>query len=350
MSSPITIDGSQGEGGGQILRTALALSLATGTPVRVENIRAGRRKPGLLRQHLTCVGLATEIGDAEVEGAEMGSPMLRFEPRGCHAGSYHAQVGTAGSTSLVAQSVLPALMVADGPSELVIEGGTHARSAPPFEFLRDSWSPLMAHAGGHIAVELARPGFFPKGGGRLELRAEPAADPQPLELLERGAHRANEATALVARLPRHIAERELAVVGKRLGWSGEDLHIEEREDSVGPGNALLLKVAHEHVTEVFAAFGAVGVPAERVARHACNQARDWMRSDVPVGEHLADQLMLPLALGAGGVYRTSRLTQHSRTNRDVIHAFLGEVIDVQELAGDTVAVHVTGRERASRGP
>ena len=132
-------------------------------------------------------------------------------------------------------------------------------------------------------------------------------------------------------------------MAKRLGWQAKSLYVHERKDSAGPGNALVLRIAHEHVTEVFAAFGAVGVPAERVARTACDAARDWMSADVPVGEHLADQLMLPLALGAGGVYRTTALTAHSRTNMDVIHQFLGEVIDVQELAGDTVAVHVTGR-------
>lgn len=343
MTSRVLIDGSQGEGGGQILRSALALSLATGRPFRAENIRAGRRKPGLLRQHLSCVRVAAHVGYAHVEGAEMGSPTLSFEPQGCAAGIYQTQVGTAGSTSLVAQAVLPALMYTDGPSELLVEGGTHARQAPPFEFLRDAWMPLLARVGATLEADLERPGFFPKGGGRLRVKIRPAKEPQPLELLERGAHRSNAATALVAKLPRHIGERELAVVGKRLGWQTKMLRVEEREDSIGPGNALVLSVAHEHVTEVFAAFGAVGVPAERVARSACNQARDWLRTDVPVGGHLADQLMLPLALGAGGVYRTTTLTQHSHTNIDVIRLFLGDVIDVQPLAGDTVAVHVTGR-------
>ncbi len=343
MTDWVTIDGSRGEGGGQILRSALALSLATGRPFRAENIRAGRKKPGLLRQHLTCVRLATQIGYACVEGAELGSPTLTFEPQGCAPGTYHVQVGTAGSTSLVTQAVLPALMFAEGPSELIIEGGTHARQAPPFEFLRDAWMPLMERMGVKVEAELERPGFFPKGGGRLHVRVEPAQEPQPLELLERGAHRSFRATALVARLPRHIGERELAVVGKRLGWQTKDLVVEEREDSAGPGNALVLRVAHEHVTEVFAAFGAVGVPAERVARRVCNAARDWMRSDVPVGAHLADQLMLPLALGAGGVYRTSALTQHSQTNVAVIEQFLGPTIDVQAVADEAVAVHVKGR-------
>jgi len=343
MPTGITIDGSEGEGGGQILRSALALSLATGRPFRAEHIRAGRKRPGLLRQHLTCVQLAARIGDAHVEGAELGSPILVFQPQGCRAGTYRVQVGSAGSTSLVVQSVLPALLHADGPSELVVEGGTHAQQAPPFEFLRDAWIPLIERTGASVGAELERPGFFPKGGGRLRVDATPAADPQPLELLERGARREVAATALVARLPRHIGERELAVVAKRLGWQAKALHVEEREDSTGPGNALLLRVAHEHVTEVFAAFGAVGVPAEAVARHACNAARDWMSADVPVGEHLADQLMLPLALGAGGVYRTNALTQHARTNLAVIRLFLGDVIRVQELAGDTVAVHVTAR-------
>ncbi len=331
-SNPVTIDGSVGEGGGQILRSALALSLATGRPFRMENIRAGRKKPGLLRQHLACVKIAGQIGRAHVEGAELGSTTLVFEPNGCFGGRYEIQVGTAGSTSLVLQAVLPALLFADGPSELVVEGGTHAKSAPPFEFLRDAWMPQLARMGAQVETRMERAGFFPAGGGRVYVRVEPLKDPKPLDLVDRGERTAVEGLAHVARLPRTVGERELAVVRTRFGWDDASLRVKEHQ-SAGPGNALVLRIAHEHVTEVFVAYGAVGIPAEAVAKRACRDARNWMKAEAPVGVHLADQLMLPLALAAGGRYRAVGMTPHARTNIDTLALFLGETIVAEPVDG-----------------
>ena len=174
MPAPITIDGSRGEGGGQILRSALALSLATGTPLRIENVRGGRSRPGLLRQHLACIRLAQEVGHALVEGAELGSAAFAFEPRALRGGLYEAHVGTAGSVQLVVQSVLPALLRSDEPSELVIEGGTYAKYAPPFEHMRDVLFPLLARTGARLEATIERHGFYPRGGGRIRVRIEPA--------------------------------------------------------------------------------------------------------------------------------------------------------------------------------
>ena len=341
MSSLVTIDGSAGEGGGQILRSALALSLATGRPFRIEHIRAGRRKPGLLRQHLTAVQAAARIGCAHVEGDTLGSGALAFTPQALQAGVHHFQVGTAGSTALVVQAVLPALLHADGPSELVVEGGTHARSAPPFEFLVHAYAPLIERIGGRIEATLERPGYYPSGGGRIRVRVTPGA-PAALELRERGRRTAVEAVALFSQIPAHVAQRELNVVNKRLGWPAKSLRVQER-DAVGPGNALILRVQHEHVSEVFVAFAALGVTAERVARAACAEAKRYLSSDVPVGTYLADQLMLPLALGAGGVYRTFPLSPHGQTNIEVIGMFLDGPIQVHPVDNRVVDVRVPGR-------
>ena len=186
----IVIDGSAGEGGGQILRSSLALSLVTGKPFRIENIRAGRTKPGLLRQHLTALAAATQIGKAKVEGAVLGSKIVSFTPRGVTPGDYHFAVGTAGSATLVLQTVLPALMLASGPSTLVLEGGTHNPSAPPFDFISKAFLPILNRMGPCIKVELERYGFYPAGGGRFRVSINPAAQLSPIDLLTCGESRA----------------------------------------------------------------------------------------------------------------------------------------------------------------
>lgn len=342
MDSPVVLDGSLGEGGGQILRTALALSLATGRPFRIENIRAGRRKPGLLRQHLTGVKLAAAIGCAELEGATLGSTALTFRPQACQAGAHHVKVGTAGSTSLVCQAVAPALLFADGPSRLTIEGGTHATSAPPFEFLDAAWGRALRDHGATLRMDLERPGFFPAGGGRVSVAVEPWHAPRPVHLVERGARVSVEAVALVSKIAGAVGERELKVVEQRLGWPKDALHVRTCRDAIGPGNVLILRLAYEHVTEVIVSFGALGRPAEAVARAACSAVRQWLRHEAPVGPHLADQLMLPLVLGAGGVYRTQGLTPHSRTNIDTIQRFLPGTIQVHPAPQGGVDVRIAG--------
>jgi RNA 3'-terminal phosphate cyclase (ATP) len=326
----LTIDGAAGEGGGQILRTSLALSLATGTPFRIERIRAGRAKPGLLRQHLTAVTAAATIGDATVDGARLGAQELVFKPGSVRAGDYHFAVGTAGSAGLVFQTVLPPLLAAASPSTLALEGGTHNPAAPPFDFLQHVFLPLLARTGALVDAVLERPGFYPAGGGRFSVRVTPATQPRPLALTERGAPAGRAARAVVARLSPKIAARELAVVKRRLGWADTDLHVVEvpREQAIGPGNVVMLEVASAHVTEIFTAFGAPDIAAEAVAEHAVAEARRYLAADVPVGPHLADQLLVPLALGGGGVFRTLGLTPHATTNIEVIRRFLDVPITV----------------------
>lgn len=332
----LTIDGSAGEGGGQILRTSLALALITGQPFRIERIRARRPRPGLMRQHLTAVRAAAQIGAAEVSGDALGSVELTFRPRQVRGGAYSFDVGTAGSTTLVLQTVLPALLLASGPSELSLSGGTHNPHAPPFDFLRRVFLPIVGRMGPVVEARLERAGFYPAGGGRCTFKITPAERLTPLTLLERGPVRRVRASAKLARLPEHIAERELAVVRQRLGDQPLELAVELIPDARGPGNVVMVEIESAQLAELFTAFGERGVRAEAVGARVAEAARSYLAADVPVGPHLADQLLLPWALAGSGSFRTQPLTLHARTNLDVIQAFLGERLKTRELADGSV--------------
>jgi RNA 3'-terminal phosphate cyclase (ATP) len=315
----LAIDGSEGEGGGQIVRTALACSLLTGLPFRIEKIRAGRRRPGLLHQHLAAVNAAGEISAATTEGATLGSSILRFDPGNVSPGNYHFRIGTAGSTGLLLQTVLVPLLSADGDSQLIIEGGTHNEAAPPFDFLNLTFAPILRRMGADLRLSLDRPGFYPAGGGRIRVRVGGAAW-QRLDLPDRGATRSVWARAVVSQLPRSIAERELAVVRVSLGWPLDNLTPEE-VDADGPGNALILGIASEQITEVFTGFGRRGLPAEQVATGAVSKARNYLESGVAIDGHLADQLLVPFTQARGGSFLTSHPTGHFTTNAKVIRRF-----------------------------
>jgi len=335
----IHIDGTHGEGGGQILRTALGLSLVTGKPFSIQNIRGKRKKPGLLQQHLTAVNAAATIGSAKLNGAKLGSAQLVFRPQSVAAGDYHFAVGTAGSATLVLQAVLPALLSADGPSTLRIEGGTHNPWAPPFDFLQQSFPSCLQPMGPVVEIDLQRHGFYPAGGGAFCAKIEPATL-APFELCERGEVQAITATALVARLPRHIAERELAVVQKQLDLPDRACRVVEVSESHSPGNVVSIVVESEHMREVFTGFGEKRVSAEQVARRVSQEAKAYLDSGVPVGEYLADQLLIPMALARGGSFRTGPLSLHARTNIDVIEMFLDVKFAVKEHADGTTKVSV----------
>ena len=323
----ITIDGSHNEGGGQILRTALTLSLATRTAFCIEKIRAGRKRPGLLRQHLTAVEAARRIGAADVHGAEINSQELTFVPQDVIPGDYHFSIGTAGSTTLVLQTVLPVLMLESKPSSLTLEGGTHNPAAPPYDFVERVYVPLLNRLGAQVRTELIMAGFFPAGGGKLRVAIEPPSELRSLELSGRGEIRRRSARAIVANLPLSIAERELAVVEKKLGWEGSNMTA-EIVSSHGPGNIVLLELDCANVTEIFTGFGERNVRAELVADRAVNETRRYLAASVAVGEHLADQLLVPMALIQGGAFTTLPLSRHSQTNIDTIGKFLPAKIRV----------------------
>jgi RNA 3'-terminal phosphate cyclase (ATP) len=324
----LTIDGSFGEGGGQILRTSLALSLVTGKTFRIEKIRAGRKSPGLLRQHLTAVNAAASIGRADVLGSSMGSQTLEFAPKSIEPGTYSFAVGTAGSATLVLQTLLPALVVASGPSTLTLEGGTHNPFAPPFDFLVRSFLPLLNRMGPRVEAVIERPGFYPAGGGRFRVTVEPAAKLARLDITTRGKTIAKRAKATVANLPRAIATRELSVIGSKLSWSNEMLKAEVAEGSRGPGNVVTIEIECENVTEVFTGFGERGVRAEAIADQVVQQVRRYLAGEAAVGEYLADQLIVPMAIAGAGSFTTGPLSRHATTNIDVVRKF----VDVEVVA------------------
>jgi RNA 3'-terminal phosphate cyclase (ATP) len=318
MTAVITIDGSEGEGGGQVLRTSLALSLATGAPFRIENIRAQRPKPGLLRQHLTAVQAAAAVGRARVEGNVPGSPVLTFTPTGVYTGDYSFSVGTAGSATLVLQTILPPLLVAGGRTMVTLEGGTHNPWAPPFDYLEQVFLPVVNRLGPRVEVVLERCGFYPAGGGRFSVTIDPSPQLARLELCDRGEIVGRRLRSLVAHLPRHIGEREVATARGLLNWSEES----------------------EHVSEICTGFGETGTPAETVADRAVRDARRYLAAGVPVGCHLADQLLPILALGGGGSFRTLTPSRHMLTNADVVRQFVNVEIVVTPETRDVVRVDV----------
>ena len=325
----VTIDGSYGEGGGQILRTSLALSLVTGKPFSIHNIRAGRKKPGLMRQHLTAVNAAAEIGLAAIEGNSIGSQAFTFEPEMIKPGNFHFAIGSAGSCTLVFQTILPALLIAGEPSEIILEGGTHNPFAPPFDFLEKAFLPVINRMGPSVDAVLEKPGFYPAGGGRFKVSVNPAGLNR-INLLERGNITDKTARASVANLPVSIANRELKVVREKLEWDRELLKAVEVENSQGPGNILTLEIESENITEVFTGFGEKGTSAEKVAKRAVKSVLEYLALNVPVGRYLADQLLIPMALAGGGKFRTLSPTRHTKTNVEIIKKFLDVEIAVIE--------------------
>ena len=342
----VQIDGSLGEGGGQVLRTALGLSMTTGRPFVIRGIRARRRRPGLLRQHLTAVQAAQELCGARVSGAEIRSHELQFEPSELRAGEYYFSIGTAGSTTLVLHALLPALL-AVGDSRVILEGGTHNPWAPPFEHIQLALSPVLRRMGATLELTLDRHGFHPAGGGRVVATFGKARALQPIELLERGSTARRWARAKVSRLDRSIAERELQVVARRLGFAREELQVDEVDDSPGPGNVISICIESKQACDVFTGFGQPTRRAEAVASDAVREAKNYLAADVPVGEHLADQLMIPFALAGAGRFRTLPLSSHALTNLRVIRQFLPVAIDFEQKQR-VAEVRVGGEEETGQ--
>jgi len=332
----LEIDGSYGEGGGQILRTSLSLAMCTGTPFRITRIRAGRNKPGLLRQHLTAAAAAAEVSSATVHGLSIGSQELTFIPGKVKAGQYQFTVGGAGSATLVLQTVLPALWQADAPSEIRLQGGTHNPWAPPYHFLERAFAPLLQRMGIGLVLKLDRHGFHPAGGGDFRAEITPASALVPLHLCVRGPRVDAYAESLIAGVPATVAKRELAGVEKALNWTEPQLRIRQIHHDEGPGNILMATLQHEHVTEVFSAFGEKAVASERVANKLTDEVRAYLVSDGAVGPHLADQLLLPMALAGAGSITVTRLTEHARSNMQVIEKFLPVEFEFSEREGHTL--------------
>jgi RNA 3'-terminal phosphate cyclase (ATP) len=334
----IEMDGAAGEGGGQILRTSLALAMCTGQPLVLTRIRAGRPKPGLMRQHLACVQAAAEVCGATVQGAELNSTSLRFSPGPVRGGDYAFNVATAGSCTLVLQTVWPALLMAASPSRLRLGGGTHNPMAPSYHFLEHSYAPLMRRLGAPVELQLRRAGFYPAGGGQFEAVLGTAQALQPFDLMERGPLCSAQGHCLAPALPRRVGRRELDRLGEALGWGPEHLVEMSARQNEGPGNALMAFLQYEHVTEVFAAFGGRGLRSEDVADALVQEVQAYQASEAALGPYLADQWMLPLALAVWmrsrpAAYTCTEVTEHARTNLAVIQRFLPIRAGIEPLPG-----------------
>jgi RNA 3'-terminal phosphate cyclase (ATP) len=327
----VTIDGARGEGGGQILRTSLALSILTQRPLHMTNIRAGRAKPGLRRQHLACVDAAARLCNARVEGATLSSQEIVFEPNAITTTELVVDIGTAGSTTLVVQTVLVPAIAAGHALRLTVKGGTHNPLAPPFDFLDRVYAPHLRAMGADLTLRLDRHGFATGGHANVEkddhnrgqLTIEiHASHLRPIQLLETTPIASRHATAIVSRLPTHVADRELGVVRERLGFLHADCEVRDVQ-SGGTANVLLLEVEQQSgARELVTVHGEKGLRAETVAERACDELAAFVAANVPVGEHLADQLLLPLAVAGGGAFRAAPLSLHATTNIDTIRAFL----------------------------
>jgi len=346
----VAIDGSSGEGGGQILRTSLALAMITGRTLHMRNIRAGRAKPGLRRQHLACVQAAARLCNAEVRGAAVSSQELVFTPGAITGGELAIDIGTAGSTTLVVQTILVPAIAASVELRAVICGGTHNPLAPPFEFLERVWLPHLRAMGARVGLTLDRHGFAsggpPRGDrgelGQLTLTVEPGGSLRRIEIVDAGPITSRHAAAILARLPTHVAEREHGVVREQLGWSAAECEVREVR-AAAPANVLLLEVERAEGRELVTSLGEKGLRAETVAQRACDDMAAFLAAGVPVGEHLADQLLLPIAVAGGGRFRTRPLSLHATTNIATIQAFLDVAIEVGPGDGD-VTVTVGSRD------
>jgi RNA 3'-terminal phosphate cyclase (ATP) len=318
----IELDGAQGEAGGQVLRSALALSICTQQPFRMTNVRIHRDMPGLLRQHLAAVNAAADLANADTSGAQLGSREFTFRPHHCRGGNYAFDVGASGSCSLILQTVLPVLLLADAPTTVQITGGTHHGNTPPFDSLQRAFIPLLERMSAQIKLSLSGFGFPPQGIGGFHLDIAPSAL-TPISIHQRGARISHFAEAYVAGLPLDVAQRELTTIARRLHWSTDQLHLRTLPPAVGRGNAMSVTLAYQNVTEVFTGFNEPGMRAESVAQNVAIEVERYLGRSAPIGPYLADQLLLPMALCGSGSFTTSVPSAHFRSNASVIEQFTG---------------------------
>ncbi len=336
----MTIDGSQGEGGGQILRTALALSMCLGEPVCINRIREKRPKPGLRRQHLTCVQAAQAVCGALVEGDELGSDVVQFIPGKIKGGAYRFVIDTAGSTTLVFQTVFPALLLAEERSTIHFEGGTHNPKAPSYDFIAQAFLPTLRHVGVETDVSIKRYGFFPKGGGQWEVSLEPVATWKTMTILSSQSKPRLDVKITLANLDEHIAEREIKVLQHLLPYKIQNVEVEQ-VTSLSSGNVVSIRHRHKDLTEVVECLGERGLSAEKVAQRAVEAYRKYTAFEAPVGGNLTDQFLLPIVLGPGGRLITAKPSLHTRTNIDVIEQMTGKRFDVKPVKGQCVEISLS---------
>jgi RNA 3'-terminal phosphate cyclase (ATP) len=319
--------------------------LLTQKAFRIDKIRAGRDKPGLLRQHLTAVNAAAGISRSTVTGNVLGSMELNFFPGYVVPGGYHFNIGSAGSATLVLQTILPPLLEASAPSALVFEGGTHNPKAPPFDFLEETFLPVIHRMGAKVVAILDRPGFYPAGGGKISGTIEPAKL-LPISILERGQLRRVSAKIFISGLPHHIAEREMKMLALRMEIDPRNITIDELKENYGPANVIVVKIVSDGITEVFTSFGMKGVRAEVTASTVAAEAQAYLNSEAPVGEHLADQLLIPMVIAGQGEYITNVLTAHTVTNINTIKKFMDAEINTSQIKENLWKISVNSQSLA----
>ncbi len=338
----IHIDGRQGEGGGQVLRSALVLSAVTGLPFRVEGIRARRPNPGLAPQHLQAVRIFREVTGGTCKGDELRSEVLQFVPGKVRHGSYRVKIGTAGSVTLVLQALAIPLALVRGTSELVLRGGTHVSWSPCFNYVESCWLPFMTRLGFQLDVQMERAGFYPKGGGELKARIEGGTDVQPLRLEEPGELGSVQIVSAAAKLPGHVRHRQAsrARVGVQAAGVQPSVHLVELQ-ALSPGSVVAITGIFGKSRVVTAALGARGKRAESIGEEAAAAFCSFIDRPGAVDEHLADQIVLPLALAPGeSVFTTVRVTRHLVTNVEVIRKFLDRKIEVEGAVGEPGRVRI----------
>ncbi|RKY15920.1 MAG: RNA 3'-phosphate cyclase [Planctomycetota bacterium] len=335
MRSAVEIDGAFGEGGGQILRTSLALSALLMRPFVVRNIRAKRKNPGLAAQHLVCVRSMARLVSADIRGAELSSTYLQFTPQSPPPPNSHFdfRIPTAGSVSLLLHALYAPLIFCG--AEVTLTGGTHVAWSPPFEHLRYAFLPALSRFGVKAEFSLLRAGFYPRGGGMIRANFRPSDSLNPLRLEKRGEIKALVCRILLANLPDHIARRQEKTLRDALG-SHNLRFVHLRPPATGPGNCVSIEIVAEGCYAVFSSLGAKGKPAEEVAREAAFAVERFLASSATVDEHLADQLLLPAALASGEtVFLAPHKTAHLETNAYAIRSFLDVDISIEEGATAT---------------
>lgn len=337
----IEIDGSEGEGGGQILRSALALSVITGKPFKLINIRARRAKPGLAPQHLACVRAAANISSALYKGGQIGSAVLNFEPGKCKAGQYALGVHTAGATALILHSIYLPLALSGGESTLTITGGTHVAHAPCYHFLDTTWAAYLKRMGIEIDLQMAKPGFYPRGGGEIRAVIRPCSAVRPLHLTSCPELTTAGGFAAVADLPASISKTMSRRMAHQLKKVDVESHLPQEEWENGPGAVAAVLFRQAPVPPLFFALGERGKPAEVVADEAAEEAVAFKKSGCPVDPHSADQIVLPLAFATGrSEYRVSEVTQHLLTNIETVKRFVDRPISCDGSVGSSGTVTV----------
>lgn len=325
------------DGGGQVLRSALSLSMITGQAFRMVNIRGLRSKPGLMRQHLTCVKAALEVCGGAASGDALHSTELVFKPGVVRSGDYVFKIGSAGSSTLLFQTLLPALMLADGVSRLELHGGTHNPMAPSADFIERAFLPQIRKMGVGVSFECVRYGFAPSGGGCISAEIHPVESLEGFSLLERGDVVAQEVECVLANVRKDVGERELAKVRSLLDWDDDCFQVRVLDDVDGSGNVLFVEEVYEHAVIHVTSLGRFGKSAGRVAGDAVKTYQTFLKSGAVVGSRLADQLLLPMALAGGCEMRSLGVTNHVRTNLNVIEQFLDVSSSVRgEQSGATL--------------